>query len=234
MKTKTKKLYEGKAKILWKSTGGLISEFKDDATAFDGEKKDIISGKGKINCQISAKLFELLEKKGIKTHFIRLLSENEMLVKELEILQIEVVCRNIATGSLVKQYPFEEGQELKPLIQFFYKSDHYHDPLINDEVIFALNLATSQELKELRELALKINKILQDFFSKKDIILVDFKLEFGKHNGEILLGDEISPDTCRFWDAKTRESLDKDRFRFEKGKIKWAYEEMYSRIFGDS
>ena len=228
-------LYEGKAKRLFKTDDEnlLIAEFKDDLTAFNGEMKSSESGKGALNCQISAKLFELLSKNGIKTHLVKTLDSNNQLVKKVEIIPIEVVVRNIATGSLSKRLGIKDGKELPfALVEFYYKDDSLNDPIINDEHCILLNLAKNEaELEELKRVGREINVILKAFFAKRDLNLVDFKIEFGKDNrGNILLSDEISPDSCRFWDMKTNEKLDKDRFRQGLGGIKVAYEEILSRL----
>jgi phosphoribosylaminoimidazole-succinocarboxamide synthase len=228
-----KKLYEGKAKIVstTQDPNLLIQHFKDDATAFNAQKRGTIVGKGVVNNRMSAELFDLLEARGVPTHFVSLLSERDMLVKRLEIVQIEVVVRNVVAGSLAKRIGLDEGTPLaKPIIEFYYKDDALGDPLINTDHIAALKLATPRELDRLRELALAVNKVLKPYFSRRGISLVDFKLEFGRHKGRILLGDEISPDTCRFWDKKTGERLDKDRFRRDLGSVEEAYQEMLRRV----
>jgi len=230
-----KLLYKGKAKSVYeKDADTLLMEFRDDLTAGDGAKKDTRAGKGSLNAEISAKLLEVVEKHGVKTHFLGFTRPNKFLVKKLEIIPLEVICRNIATGSLVRRYPFKEAQDLAPpIVEFGYKSDEYHDPMLNDAIAVALGAATREELKEMRRLTLDINKILRDFLISKDIILVDFKLEFGRDSeGELLLGDEISPDTCRFWDAETREIMDKDRFRKDLGSVLEYYKEVKKRVCG--
>ncbi len=228
-------LYEGKAKKIYSIHGKpdiFLQEFKNSATAFNGIKKDEIEGKGILNNKISSIFFEYLISNGIPTHFLEKISDNEMLVKKVSILKIEVVCRNIAAGSLVKRYGFVEGTELKkPIIEFYYKSDELGDPLFTEAHIYELGLATESELNIIKELTLKINKLLKDFLIQKKIKLVDFKLEFGKDSkGEIILADEISPDTCRFWDADTNKKLDKDNFRFDLGNLTDAYIEILNRI----
>ena len=230
---KAKKIYEGKAKILYETDKPdlVIQEFKDDATAFDATKRGTIKDKGVINNEISSALFQLLESKGIPTHFVKKLSDREMLVKKLEIILVEVTIRNISAGGLSKALGIEEGIVLKsPVLEYHYKSDALHDPLINDYHIEMLGLATQKEMKKIKDYSFSINEILKDFFNKVDLKLVDFKLEFGRHKGRILLGDEISPDTCRLWDKKTNEKLDKDRFRRDLGKIEEAYQEVLKRI----
>ncbi len=228
-------LYEGKAKRLYKTDDEnlLIAEFKDDLTAFNGEMKSSESGKGALNCKISTELFNLLEKNGISTHLIKRIDDNHQLIKRVDIIAIEVVVRNIATGSLSKRLGIEEGKILPfTLVEFYYKEDKLNDPLINDEHCILLDLVDNEsDLEELKRLGREINIILKSFFAKKGLNLVDFKLEFGKDNkGNIILADEISPDSCRFWDIKTNEKLDKDRFREGLGGLKVAYEEVLKRI----
>lgn len=230
-------LYEGKGKRLYKCEDEdlLISEFKDDLTAFNAEKKGNEAGKGALNCKISTELFRLLEKEGIKTHLVETISDNEQLVKKVEIIPLEVVVRNIATGSLTKRLGIKEGTVLPfALVEFYYKDDELGDPLLNDEHCLLLDLASESELEELKRLGREINVILKSFFLKRDLNLVDFKVEFGKDKaGNILLSDEISPDSCRFWDVKTNEKLDKDVFRQDLGNVKVAYEEVLNRILKD-
>ena len=229
---------EGKVKSVY-STGKddeVIIEFRDDMTAGDGARKEVMDKKGTYNALISAKIFEVLEENGIETQFIDLIENNVMLAKKLDMIPIEVIIRNIATGSLVRKYPIEEGRKLDPpLVQMDFKDDEYHDPMLNDSLIQALGIATPEEVDILTEKALKINEILKELFLDAGIILVDFKIEFGKDNdGNILLGDEISPDGCRLWDAETMEMLDKELFR--KGKdseVMDAYVEVYNRIVPD-
>ncbi len=227
-------LYEGKGKRLYECENEdlLIAEFKDDLTAFNAQKKGNEKGKGSLNCKISTELFKLLEQNGIKTHLVETLSDNEQLVKKVEIVPIEVVVRNIATGSLTKRLGIKDGTVLPfALVEFYYKDDDLGDPLLNDEHCLILDLANESELEELKRLGREINVILKSFFIKRDLKLVDFKVEFGKDkDGNILLSDEISPDSCRFWDAKTNEKLDKDRFRQGLGGVKMAYEEVLKRV----
>jgi phosphoribosylaminoimidazole-succinocarboxamide synthase len=226
-------LYEGKAKIVrdQENPQEVSIFFKDDATAFDGLKRDKISQKGFYNAQITCLILQYLEKKGIKTHFIRQLDERTFLAKKLQIIPIEVIVRNLATGSLVKRIGLKEGEILiPPVVEFYYKNDPLHDPLINEDHARVLKLASPEELSQLRKQALEVNNLLVPICEKADLILVDFKLEFGRYQGEILLGDEISPDTCRFWDKYTRKKLDKDRFRQDLGEIIEAYEEVYNRL----
>ena len=235
--TKLEMLYEGKGKKLFKTEDEnlLISEFKDDLTAFNAEKKGSEQGKGALNCKISTEIFKLLERNGIKTHYVDTLDENLMLCKKVSIIPIEVVVRNVATGSLSKRLAIKEGEILPfTLVEFYYKDDSLGDPLINDEHALILKCVKNTEsLDILREIGRKVNDILRDFFDKKNLILVDFKLEFGVDKDEnILLADEITPDSCRFWDKNTKEKLDKDRFRQDLGNVKMAYEEILKRILG--
>jgi len=230
---KGKKIYEGKAKILYETDKAdlVIQEFKDDATAFDATKRGTIQEKGVMNNEISSSLFKLLESKGIPTHFVKKLSDREMLIKKLDIILVEVTMRNISAGGLSKSLGIEEGIVLKsPVLEYHYKSDGLHDPLINDYHIEMLGLATAKEMKKISDYSFSINQILKDFFNKVGLKLVDFKLEFGRHKSRLLLGDEISPDTCRLWDKKTNQKLDKDRFRRDLGKIEEAYQEVLKRI----
>lgn len=233
---KLEMIYEGKAKKVYK-TGDenyLVIEYKDTATAFDGQKKGIIPSKGIVNNKVSATLFKLLEEKGVRTHFVELLSDREMLVKAVRIIPIEVIVRNIAAGSLCSRLGLKEGTQLKfPIVEFTYKNDELHDPMINHYHALVLDLANEEELSFIEKVALKVNEVLRTYLAEKNLVLVDFKLEFGRSkDGEILLADEISPDTCRFWDATTLEKLDKDRFRRDLGKIEDAYWEVYKRICG--
>jgi len=226
-------LHEGKAKKVFKTSDPelYIQEFKDAATAFDGTKKGTITGKGSVNCTVSSRLFKMLENWGVKTHFVDVLGENEMLIKAVEIIPIEVIVRNIAAGSLVRRYAFVESTKLEPpIIEFGLKDDDLHDPLMNDDHVLALGIATTAELAFLRRQANIINDALREFFSGIGIDLVDFKLEFGRlPGGDIILADEISPDTCRLWDKETGEKLDKDRFRFDLGNVESAYNEILKR-----
>ncbi|QAT40702.1 phosphoribosylaminoimidazolesuccinocarboxamide synthase [Clostridium sp. JN-9] len=230
---KREMLYEGKAKKVYATDdkGKVIIYYKDDATAFNGEKKGQIEDKGVLNNSITSMIFQLLEKDGIKTHFEKKLSEREQLCKKVSIVPLEVIVRNVAAGSMAKRYGIKEGTELKTTVfEFSYKNDELGDPLINDYHAVAMGLATFDELKEINQMAAKINNILKEFFLKQNIKLIDFKLEFGRYNGEIILADEISPDTCRFWDSNTNEKLDKDRFRRDLGNVKEAYMEIFKRI----
>ncbi len=226
-------LYEGKAKKIFSTDkkDEVIVYYKDNATAFNGIKKAEIENKGVLNNTITSMLFELLEKKGIKTHFIKKISDRQQLCKKVEIVPLEVIVRNVAAGSMAKRYGIAEGTELKTTVfELSYKNDELGDPLINDYHAVALGLTTFEELLVIYDIASEINDILKEVFFKQDINLIDFKLEFGRFNGEILLADEISPDTCRFWDVKTGEKLDKDRFRRDLGNVTEAYEEILSRI----
>ncbi|MGM9975217.1 MAG: phosphoribosylaminoimidazolesuccinocarboxamide synthase [Clostridiaceae bacterium] len=230
---KLEMLYEGKAKKIYATDkeDQVIVYYKDDATAFNGEKKGQIEDKGVLNNSITSKLFELLESKGIRTHYIEKLNEREQLCKKVEIVPVEVIVRNVAAGSMAKRLGIDEGMELNTTIfEICYKNDDLGDPLINDYHAVAIGLTTFEELKEIYSVTEKINEILKEFFLKQNIRLIDFKLEFGRYNGEILLADEISPDTCRFWDAATNEKLDKDRFRRDLGNVKDAYVEILNRI----
>jgi len=231
---KLEQLYEGKAKKVFKTDNPneFIIEYKDDATAFNGEVKGSIGGKGIINNKMTGVIFTMLEEKGIPTHFVKILSENEQLVKAVTIFPLEVIIRNTAAGSICKRLGLEEGLKLKsPIFEFCYKNDDFGDPVINDYHAIAMELATAEEIAVIREMTFKINEILKAYFLEKGINLVDFKIEFGKTNdGQIVLADEISPDTCRFWDLETNEKLDKDRFRRNLGNIEEAYQEMLKRV----
>jgi len=228
------KVYEGKAKIVYRTEDPdkYILYFKDTATAFDATKKAQIVGKGELNNTISSLIFDMLEKKGIKTHFIRKLSQREMLVWRAKRFDVEVVVRNITAGSLCKRLGIEEGKLLhKPLVEFFYKNDTLHDPLLCYEHILLLELLKEEQIAVLKKTALEVNEILKDFFKERGLLLVDFKLEFGElPDGKIAIVDEISPDTCRLWDAKTGEKLDKDRFRFDLGDLIEGYKKVLERI----
>ncbi len=230
---KTTQLYEGKAKKVFRTDDAdlVIQEFKDDATAFNNKKKGSIAEKGVVNNAISCKLFTLLEAQGIRTHFVEKLSDRDMLCRYLDIIKVEVVVRNIAAGSLVKRYGFSEGTVLEcPIVEFYLKDDDLDDPLMNEAHAVALGVATIEELAFLKNSAESINTLLKKFFAERKLKLVDFKLEFGRHHNEILLGDEISPDTCRFWDLETNEKMDKDRFRFDLGGVEDAYSEVQRRV----
>ncbi|MBS4235034.1 phosphoribosylaminoimidazolesuccinocarboxamide synthase [Campylobacter vulpis] len=228
-------LYEGKGKKMYKTDDEflLITEFKDDLTAFNAEKRGNEAGKGALNCKISTELFHLLEKGGIATHLVETLSENEQLVKKCKIVPIEVIVRNVATGSLTKRLGIKDGTKLPfALVEFCLKDDALGDPFINDEHCLLLNLVKNQEqIEEIKTIARKINSILLDFFDTKNLRLIDFKIELGlDKDNKLILADEISPDSCRFWDKETNEKLDKDRFRQDLGNVKMAYEEVLKRI----
>jgi phosphoribosylaminoimidazole-succinocarboxamide synthase len=229
-------LYEGKAKRIFSTDDEqtVLIEYKDSATAFNGQKKADITGKGRLNNEITSLLFLNLQAQGIPSHFIKRISETEQLVKRVSIIPLEVVVRNVAAGSLSKRLGIEEGKELtKPLVEFYLKNDDLGDPLLTTDHIYELDIATEEELTILKEKALKINTVLSSFFNELGINLIDFKLEFGKDaEGSILLADEISPDTCRLWDKKTNEKLDKDVFRRDLGSLTEAYETILARLGG--
>lgn len=234
---KTTQLYEGKAKKVFATNDPdlVIVSYKDDATALDGLKKGTITGKGVINNRMSNYLCRLLEKHGVPTHFFEELNDRETVVKKVSIVPLEVIIRNISAGSFAKRYGVEEGIVFaEPTIEFSYKNDDLHDPLINSYHALALGLATKKEIEEIKAMAFKVNDILKEYFLSLNVKLVDFKLEFGRlKDGTIVLADEISPDTCRFWDADTNEKLDKDRFRRDMGGVEDAYNEMMKRVFGN-
>lgn len=234
---KLEQLHEGKAKKVFKTNEPDLYwiEYKDDATAFDGKKKGTIMNKGILNNKISTHFFKLLESKGIPTHLVKQVNDREEIVKAVKIILVEVVVRNIAAGSLSKRIGLPEGTMLpKSVLEFYYKDDALGDPLINDYHIQTLDLATPEQMKIISELALKINEILREYLKDKKIDLIDFKLEFGVHKGEVILADEISPDTCRFWDVETKEKLDKDRFRRDLGNVEEAYREVLKRLTGET
>jgi len=228
-------IYEGKAKKIF-TTGQpdeVLQYFKDDATAFNAQKRGTIVEKGIINNKVSERLFRLLEQSGVPTHFVERKSDREMLTKKVTIIPVEVVVRNVIAGSLAKRLGLKEGEAIQPpIVEWYYKNDALGDPLVADDHVRLLKLAIPEQLVEIRRLALKVNSVLQPFFAERRMILVDFKLEFGIHNGRLILADEISPDTCRFWDAGTKESMDKDRFRKDLGKIEEAYQEVLKRVCG--
>jgi len=229
------KIYEGKAKILYETDdpGLVIQYFKDDATAFDATKRGTITSKGIVNNKVSTKLFKLLEKNGVPTHFVQLIDDREMLVKRVEIVPVEVTIRNIVAGGMAKNFGLEEGIILSsPVLEYHYKNDALHDPLFTEYHIQAMKLANVDEIKQIAAYSFKVNVVLKDFFSKLNIDLVDFKLEFGRFQGKILLADEISPDTCRFWEKGTKRKLDKDRFRRDLGNIEEAYQEVLKLVVG--
>ncbi|MEE0510092.1 MAG: phosphoribosylaminoimidazolesuccinocarboxamide synthase [Peptococcaceae bacterium] len=227
-------LYEGKAKKVFKTSDDALYmvEYKDDATAFNGEKRGTIEGKGVINNKVSAMLFRELEKDGVETHLVEFIDDTHQLVKRVEIVPLEVICRNVIAGSLAKRVGREEGEVLpQPILEFSYKNDDLGDPMINRYHATALGLATDEEIDNIIAQAFKINEILQQIFDKANLVLVDFKLEFGRTpDGTIILADEISPDTCRLWDKDTHEKLDKDRFRRDLGGVEEAYIEVYNRL----
>jgi len=230
---KGKKIYEGKAKILYETDDSelIIQYFKDDATAFNAAKKGTIEGKGIMNNKISTKIFEFLESEGIPTHFVRNLSDREMLVKRVEIVPIEVIMRNKAAGSFSRLVGIEEGTEIaSSILEYSYKRDDLNDPLINEYHVYALKLSTKEEIGQINEYALKINDVMGRFFDKLNLELIDFKIEFGRYKGKIILADEISPDTCRLWEKGTGKKLDKDRFRHDLGNVAEAYQEVLSRV----
>ena len=233
---KKEQLYEGKAKKVFATDDPnlYIVDYKDDATAFNGQKKGQIAGKGVINNVMSNHMFQLLEQQGVPTHFVEQLSEREAVVKEVSIVPLEVIIRNISAGSFAKRYGVEEGIVFKaPTIEFSYKNDDLGDPLINDYHALALGLATEAEINEIKAMAFKVNEVMKDYFDHLNVTLVDFKLEFGKTpDGKIILADEISPDTCRLWDKTTGEKLDKDRFRRDLGGVEEAYQEIMRRVMG--
>lgn len=230
---KKEQIYEGKAKkvFLTNDPDLVIVSYKDDATAFNGLKKGQILGKGVVNNKVSNFLFQLLEKKGIVTHYVQEINDRETVVKKVEIIKIEVIVRNVAAGSLAKRLGLGEGVPMKqPVLEFSYKDDALGDPMINDYHIYAIELASKEELDKIKTMSLKVNEILKEYFLSKNIDLIDFKLEFGRYKGEVILADEISPDTCRFWDSTTKTKLDKDRFRRDLGGVEEAYQEIYHRV----
>ncbi|GAA0123212.1 MAG: phosphoribosylaminoimidazolesuccinocarboxamide synthase [Clostridium argentinense] len=226
-------IYEGKAKKVFSTdkSDEVLVYYKDDATAFNGEKKASIASKGILNNSITSLLFERLNEKGVKTHFIKKVSDREQLCKKVEIIPLEVIVRNVAAGSMAKRYGLEEGSKLKTtVLELSYKNDALGDPLINDYHAVAMGIATFDDLNYIYGVATEVNELLKDFFKAENIKLIDFKLEFGRLNGEILLADEISPDTCRLWDMTTGEKLDKDRFRRDLGDLVEGYTEVLNRI----
>lgn len=226
-------LYEGKAKKVWKTADEdvLIVDYKDDATAFNGEKKGTIVGKGVVNNRMTNHVFKILETKGVPTHLIEELSDRETAVKKVEIVQLEVIVRNVAAGSFSKKLGIEEGRKLlAPTLEFSYKDDDLGDPMINDYFAIAIGAATREEIDKITEYAFKVNEVLKEYFLGAGIELIDFKIEFGRYHGDIILADEISPDTCRLWDVNTHEKLDKDRFRRDMGNVEEAYNEVFKRL----
>ncbi len=232
---KCEQIYEGKAKKVFATEDPecVIVSYKDDATAFDGLKKGTIAGKGVVNNKMSNYLMQLLEKQGVPTHYIEEISDRETIVRKVKIVPLEVIIRNISAGSFAKRYGVEEGIVFdEPTIEFSYKNDDLHDPLINSYHALALGLASKEEIESIKSMAFKVNSVLKEYFKSLGVTLVDFKLEFGKlSDGTIVLADEISPDTCRFWDSETNEKLDKDRFRRDLGGVEDAYAEMMKRVF---
>ena len=233
---KKEQLYEGKAKKVFATDDAnlVIVDYKDDATAFNGEKKGTITGKGVINNVMSNHMFQLLEQQGVPTHFVEQLSERETLVKKVSIVPLEVIIRNISAGSFAKRFGVEEGIVFdEPTIEFSYKNDELGDPLMNAYHAIALKAATREEIETIKAMAFKVNEVMKQYFDTLNVILVDFKLEFGKTaDGKIVLADEISPDTCRLWDKTTNEKLDKDRFRRDMGGVEEAYQEIMKRVMG--
>lgn len=232
---KLEQLYEGKAKKVFKTDDSdyYVVEYKDDATAFNGEKKGSIHDKGVVNNKMSALLFKMLEDKGIPTHFEKLLSDREQYVKAVTILPLEVIVRNVAAGSLAKRLGLEEGVVMKEtVLEFCYKNDELGDPMINEYHIYAMSFATAEQVEKIKDMSLKINTILTDFFKEHGLKLIDFKLEFGLFKGDVILADEISPDTCRLWDIETNKKMDKDRFRRDLGDVEETYQEVLNRIQG--
>jgi len=225
-----KEIYRGKAKTVYEDGDEVVMEFRDDITAFDAVKHDQIKGKGFYNAQTSAKMFTLLEKNGIKTHYIGMDGDTRMKAKRVAIVPLEVIVRNIAAGSITKNYPVKEGTEFKrPVVLFDLKNDAYHDPLLNEDIAEALGASSREEMGRMRDLALEVDEVLKGFFAEHGIKLVDFKLEFGRYGKELLVADEISCDTCRFWNEKN-ESLDKDLYRFDKGDVLAGYKKVYELV----
>ncbi len=236
MMSKHELLYSGKAKSVYKTDKEeeLVIKFRDDITAFDGQKKDTLAEKGALNARVSMFFFGLLEKNGIKTHFIRKIDDTTLLARNLNMIPLEVIVRNIAAGSMVKNYPIEKGTPLNPaVIVIDFKDDTRHDPMLNDDLIYALKLTTPEELREIKKIALQVNGVLRDYLDKRGIDLADFKLEFGKKGGVIYVGDEISMDSMRLWDKGTGESLDKDVYRMGQGDVITSYHRVAERIIAD-
>ncbi len=234
---KQEQLYEGKAKKVYATNDPdiVIVDYKDDATAFNGEKKGTISGKGVVNNRMTNFMFKMLEKEGVPTHLVEEISDRETIVKKVSIVPLEVIVRNVAAGSFSKRMGVEEGRQLlTPILEFSYKNDDLGDPFINDYYALALGLATKEEIETITKYAFKVNEFMLNFFKGLNIDLIDFKIEFGKtSDGTIILADEISPDTCRFWDSTTHEKLDKDRFRRDMGGVEEAYQEIMKRLMGE-
>lgn len=232
---KGEQLYEGKAKKVYATNDPdlVIVDYKDDATAFNGEKKGTITGKGVINNKMTNYMFKLLENEGVPTHLVEEISDRETIVKKVEIVPLEVIVRNVAAGSFSKKLGIAEGTRLKqPTLEFSYKNDDLGDPFINKYYALGLDLATEEEIADITKYAFKVNEFMLGFFKKMNIDLIDFKIEFGRFHGKIILADEISPDTCRFWDSTTHEKLDKDRFRRDMGGVEEAYQEIMKRLMG--
>lgn len=230
---KGEQLYEGKAKKVYATNDPdlVIVDYKDDATAFNGEKKGTITGKGVINNKMTNYMFKLLENEGVPTHLVEEISDRETIVKKVEIVPLEVIVRNVAAGSFSKKLGIAEGTKLKqPTLEFSYKNDDLGDPFINKYYALGLDLATEEEIADITKYAFKVNEFMLGFFKKMNIDLIDFKIEFGRFHGKIILADEISPDTCRFWDSTTHEKLDKDRFRRDMGGVEEAYQEIMKRL----
>ena len=234
---KKEQLYEGKAKKVYATNDPnlVIVDYKDDATAFNGEKKGTIAGKGVINNKMTNYMFKMLEKEGVPTHLVEEISDRETIVKKVSIVPLEVIIRNVAAGSFSKRMGVEEGKQLLcPILEYSYKNDDLGDPFINDYYALALGIATKEELDTIAKYAFKVNEFMVKFFKGLNIDLIDFKIEFGKtSDGTIILADEISPDTCRFWDSTTHEKLDKDRFRRDMGGVEEAYQEIMKRLMGE-
>ena len=233
---KKEQLYEGKAKKVYATNDPnlVIVDYKDDATAFNCEKKGTITGKGVINNKMTNFMFKMLEKEGVPTHLVEEISDRETIVKKVSIVPLEVIIRNVAAGSFSKRMGVEEGKQLLcPILEFSYKNDDLGDPFINDYYALALGIATQEDIDTIAKYAFKVNEFMLKYFKEIGIDLIDFKIEFGRFKGQILLADEISPDTCRFWDSKTHEKLDKDRFRRDMGGVEDAYKEIRRRIFGE-
>ncbi len=226
-------LYEGKAKKVWTTEDEdvLIVDYKDDATAFNGEKKGTIVGKGVVNNRMTNHVFKILETKGVPTHLVEELSDRETAVKKVEIVPLEVIIRNVAAGSFSKKLGIEEGRKLlEPTLEFSYKDDALGDPMINDYYAIGIGAATREEIDKITEYAFKVNEVLKEYFLGAGMELIDFKIEFGRYHGDIILADEISPDTCRLWDVNTHEKLDKDRFRRDLGNVEEVYNEVFKRL----
>lgn len=235
MTKKLEQIYEGKAKKVFKTDNPdlYIVDYKDDATAFNGLKKGTIVGKGVVNNKVSNHMFKMLEQHGVPTHYVEEISDRETVVRNVSIVPVEVIVRNIAAGSLSKRLGIPEGTKLKKtVLEYSYKDDELGDPMVNDYHIYAMELATPQELAKIAEYSFRINEVMREYMKQFDIELIDFKLEFGCYKGDIILADEISPDTCRFWDIKTGKKLDKDRFRQDLGNVEEAYQEILQRLMG--